>query len=208
MIRLISSRDAISRPATRRAIRHATRHITRYDEWILNLSADTDTQPVFITVQEAAENLEMKNDSLRSWIRRGKFPATKIGNQWFINQEDVVDFLAGRDTRRDTSRDENVVIVNGDLSGEISAVDQFKDFYDVMIRPRDEKIDALQREIGGLIRDSEELAASRDEIKDLSRQLGKIEAEYNNTSRERDELLEELRDLKETEVTQPWWRFW
>lgn len=44
-----------------------------------------------LTVLEAAKRLGKNPETVRRWIREGKLPAQKIGQQHFIEEEDVDD---------------------------------------------------------------------------------------------------------------------
>lgn len=50
------------------------------------------TLPGIVTVYEAAEMLEVSHAQAARYVRGGSLPATKIGNQWVIKEQDVKNF--------------------------------------------------------------------------------------------------------------------
>ncbi len=47
----------------------------------------------FFTVEQIADRLMMKNDTVRSWIRKGQLKALKIGRHWRITAQELERFL-------------------------------------------------------------------------------------------------------------------
>ncbi len=50
-----------------------------------------------MTVPEVARRLGKNPETIRRWIREGKLPANKIGNQHFIEEDDVDVYAADDD---------------------------------------------------------------------------------------------------------------
>jgi excisionase family DNA binding protein len=48
------------------------------------------------TVEEAADYLKVKPNTVRQWLRLEKLPGVKIGSVWRIREEDLEAFLAGK----------------------------------------------------------------------------------------------------------------
>lgn len=51
-----------------------------------------DKMPTFMRVNEIAKMFSVTNYTARTWIRKGKIPATKVNGQWLVTQEDAVAF--------------------------------------------------------------------------------------------------------------------
>lgn len=47
-----------------------------------------------LTVPEAARRAGRNPETIRRWIREGKLPATKIGTQHVLDEQDLADYLA------------------------------------------------------------------------------------------------------------------
>lgn len=60
-------------------------------ERLLNLSLAYRVQCV--GVDKAAELLSIEKDTVRSWIAKGKLPASKAGNNWLIRLCDIDEML-------------------------------------------------------------------------------------------------------------------
>lgn len=43
----------------------------------------------YITVKTAADRLQMTEQTIRAWIRKGKLSAVKLGKPLFINEEEI-----------------------------------------------------------------------------------------------------------------------
>ncbi|MFZ4122063.1 MAG: helix-turn-helix domain-containing protein [Caulobacterales bacterium] len=50
------------------------------------------TRPL-LTVHETAEQLKVKESTIRAWIRNGKLRAIKFGREWRITVKDLERFL-------------------------------------------------------------------------------------------------------------------
>jgi excisionase family DNA binding protein len=50
------------------------------------------TRPL-LTVHETAEQLKVKESTIRSWIRSGKLRAIKFGREWRVTVKDLERFL-------------------------------------------------------------------------------------------------------------------
>lgn len=46
-----------------------------------------------LTVHETAEHLQVKESTIRAWIRNGKLRAIKFGREWRITIKDLERFL-------------------------------------------------------------------------------------------------------------------
>lgn len=46
-----------------------------------------------LTVHETAEQLKVKESTIRSWIRDGKLRAIKFGREWRVSMGDLEQFL-------------------------------------------------------------------------------------------------------------------
>ncbi len=52
----------------------------------------------FLTVEEVAKRLKVKEFTIRDWIRKGELPAYKVGRDYRIRKEDFEEFLKKRRT--------------------------------------------------------------------------------------------------------------
>jgi excisionase family DNA binding protein len=50
------------------------------------------TRPL-LTVHETAEHLQVKESTIRAWIRQGKLRAIKFGREWRVTVKDLERFL-------------------------------------------------------------------------------------------------------------------
>jgi excisionase family DNA binding protein len=48
-----------------------------------------------MTITEAARILKLSTFTVRRYIKVGKLPAAKVGGQWRIRKNDLIDFVAG-----------------------------------------------------------------------------------------------------------------
>jgi len=55
----------------------------------------------WLSVEAIAKELDVKIDTVRSWIRTKKLTAYKVGNTYRIKREDFDKFLQERKTRND-----------------------------------------------------------------------------------------------------------
>ena len=49
-----------------------------------------------LTVEQAAEKLQVKPNTVRAWLKAGKIPAAKIGRVYRISEERIEDLVQGR----------------------------------------------------------------------------------------------------------------
>ena len=56
----------------------------------------------WLSVEDIANDLGVKIDTVRGWIREKKLPAYKIGRDYKIKPEDYIKFLEDRRTTKDT----------------------------------------------------------------------------------------------------------
>jgi excisionase family DNA binding protein len=56
----------------------------------------------WLSVEDIANDLGVKIDTVRGWIREKKLPAYKIGRDYKIKPEDYKKFLEDRRTTKDT----------------------------------------------------------------------------------------------------------
>jgi excisionase family DNA binding protein len=52
-------------------------------------------QTKILTVQQAAEQLQVSQRTVYQWLRNGKIPGRKIGKVWRLSEDAIVDFLRG-----------------------------------------------------------------------------------------------------------------
>jgi excisionase family DNA binding protein len=52
----------------------------------------------FLRPDEIARQLDVKEETVRNWIRRKLLPAYKLGNEWRVSPEDYQEFLRQRRT--------------------------------------------------------------------------------------------------------------
>ena len=52
-------------------------------------------QAKILTVQQAAEQLQVSERTVYEWLRNAKIPGRKIGKVWRLSEEAIVDFLRG-----------------------------------------------------------------------------------------------------------------
>ncbi|HEV8718012.1 MAG TPA: helix-turn-helix domain-containing protein [Candidatus Binatia bacterium] len=52
-------------------------------------------QAKILTVQQAAEQLQVSERTVYEWLRNGKIPGRKIGKVWRLSEDAIVDFLRG-----------------------------------------------------------------------------------------------------------------
>ena len=50
-------------------------------------------EPDFLTVEEIAEKMRVKIDTVREWIRKKQLPAYKVGRDYRIKRDDYEEFL-------------------------------------------------------------------------------------------------------------------
>jgi excisionase family DNA binding protein len=55
----------------------------------------------FLSVQEVAKELGLKEDTIRNYIRTKQLPAVKFGNTYRISRKDLDKFIEERRTKRD-----------------------------------------------------------------------------------------------------------
>ncbi len=55
-------------------------------------------EPDFLTVEEIADKLRVKIDTVRDWIRKRQLPAYKVGRDYRIKREDYEEWLKKRRT--------------------------------------------------------------------------------------------------------------
>jgi excisionase family DNA binding protein len=48
-----------------------------------------------LTVEQAAERLQVSSKTVYVWLRAGRIPGRKIGKVWRMSEEAIVDFLRG-----------------------------------------------------------------------------------------------------------------
>jgi len=48
-----------------------------------------------LTVEQAAERLQVSTKTIYEWLRTGKIPGRKIGKVWRMSEEAIVDLLRG-----------------------------------------------------------------------------------------------------------------
>lgn len=70
--------------------------MTKYERPIRNWNE----VPLAFDVYFAARLLGMSYDKLRRMIKRGDFPAKKIGGEWRVNKSDVMEILGCRPNDR------------------------------------------------------------------------------------------------------------
>jgi len=58
-------------------------------------------QPRFVTVEFISKDLDVKETTVREWIRQKKLPAYRVGKTYRIKLEDYEKFLATRRTTDD-----------------------------------------------------------------------------------------------------------
>lgn len=51
----------------------------------------------FLTVEEAAELLQVNNDTVRRWLRLGELKGRKLGRVWRISPSDLASVGAGKE---------------------------------------------------------------------------------------------------------------
>ena len=55
---------------------------------------ETDRDPLrFLTLQEAAELLQVPKRTLQSMVQRNELPAFKVGRQWRIQESELIKFI-------------------------------------------------------------------------------------------------------------------
>ena len=47
----------------------------------------------FLTVEQAAELLQVKSTTIREWLKKGKLPGVKVGRLWRVDREGVYKIL-------------------------------------------------------------------------------------------------------------------
>lgn len=52
-----------------------------------------NTRPPLMTVHNAAQHLQVKESTVRAWIRQDKLRASKFGREWRISLKDLERFL-------------------------------------------------------------------------------------------------------------------
>ena len=57
-------------------------------------------QPKLLTIQEVADQLRLSRLTVYRYISSGKLPAFKLGRDFRISQDEVIDFLNNRKTNK------------------------------------------------------------------------------------------------------------
>ena len=55
-----------------------------------------------LTVEQAAEKLQVAPKTVRAWLRAGRIPAAKIGRTYRISEDGIEDMVRGRETKSAT----------------------------------------------------------------------------------------------------------
>jgi excisionase family DNA binding protein len=55
----------------------------------------------YLTIDEAAEKVKVKPDTVRDWLRSGRLKGYKAGRLWRIRPQDLETFLEGKPTDED-----------------------------------------------------------------------------------------------------------
>lgn len=59
----------------------------------------------FLSVKEAADEIGVKEDTIRSYIRQGRLKALFVGNKYRIKREEWEKFLAALETTQENTED-------------------------------------------------------------------------------------------------------
>ncbi len=54
--------------------------------------------PDVLTVDQAAELLQLSGKTLKRLAQAGRVPGRRVGNQWRFSRQALMDWLAGKDT--------------------------------------------------------------------------------------------------------------
>ena len=54
-------------------------------------------QPDVLTVEQAAELLQLSGKTLKRLAQAGRIPGRRVGNQWRFSRQALMDWLAGKD---------------------------------------------------------------------------------------------------------------
>lgn len=82
-----------------------------------------------LTVEQAAEKLQVRPNTVRSWLKHGKIPGRKIGRIYRISESDLDVFLhhidVGPENPATDDLAERIDAIMGKYAGLISSVDAF-----------------------------------------------------------------------------------
>lgn len=83
-----------------------------------------------LTIQQAADKLQVKPNTVRRWIKHGRIPGCKIGRIFRISEEDLERVLAGEKISKPPSVSQAefadlVREIKGKYKGMFSSVDDF-----------------------------------------------------------------------------------
>ena len=53
-------------------------------------------EPMGLTVEDTAEELQLNVQTVRKWLRQGRLPGRKIGREWRISRQELEDYLRGK----------------------------------------------------------------------------------------------------------------
>ena len=58
-----------------------------------------------LTIEQAAEYLQISPHVLRRWLREGRFPGIKLGSHWRIDEKDMQAFIEKSKQKVSTSKE-------------------------------------------------------------------------------------------------------
>ena len=50
----------------------------------------------FITIEDAARELHVTVETLRKYVRQGRFPAARVGRRYLLRTNDVIRYVRGQ----------------------------------------------------------------------------------------------------------------
>ena len=62
--------------------------------------AHKDKEPMGLTVEDTADELQLNVQTVRKWLRQGRLPGRKIGKEWRISRQELEDYLRGAEPRQ------------------------------------------------------------------------------------------------------------
>jgi excisionase family DNA binding protein len=76
---------------------------------------EVDKMSELLRIEQAAEQLKISPYTLRAWVRAGKIPGTKVGKNWRIDKNDILQKLGKQGTTSEegikniTGRDRKII---------------------------------------------------------------------------------------------------